>query len=161
MPIEERRLPNSATTEDPAMPQWFSIVKCYPDFHNGPTVPFLLGSLQDPIGALFGSEDLAKDRLRWLLATMREQARAGSGVRLQWCGPTHAHVVADQPLLDGFYWDPIDGCEIPDLDRLFEKVWEHYGSEIIDGAYSITNREWNPFTPEEREKIKATLVEAR
>jgi hypothetical protein len=141
------------------MPPWYRIVKCYPDFHNGPTVPFLLGALQTPIGALFPNEKAAKQRLRWLLDTVHQDAPSGCGVRLQWCGPTRVHVLAECSLLDGFYWDRIDGCVMPDFGGLFDKLWALYGREIVNGTYSITDGEWAAFTAEERQQIQAALNE--
>jgi hypothetical protein len=41
------------------MPPWFRIVSEYPDFHNGPTIPFLIGALQQPIGTRFANPRLA------------------------------------------------------------------------------------------------------
>ena len=80
------------------MESWLRIVECYPDFHNGPSVPFLFGAIQNPIGVRPRSEEAAKDGLRRLLSALR-QAPKGHGIRIVSCGPTHAHVVTRNPFV--------------------------------------------------------------
>ena len=99
------------------MKEWFRIVEFYPDFHMGPTIPFVLGAIQEPIGRPPCTEAIAKDNLRDLLKALRE-APKGHGVRIVWCQPTGAHVVTANPFVEGLDWEPIDGCAPPNFDEI-------------------------------------------
>ena len=140
------------------MQPWSRIVECYPDFHMGPTIPFVLGAIQVPIGRPPRTDAIAKDSLRQLLKALRDTSR-GHGVRIQWCLTTGAHVVTANPFVEGLDWEAIDGCVPPNLDGLFEMLWARYGAFILAGDYSIDGRVWHPFTPDEVRKIEKTLAE--
>jgi hypothetical protein len=138
------------------MKPWFRIVRFYPDFHMGPTIPFLVGATQVPIGRLPDSEEIAKNALRNLLKAFQESSEA-MGVRIQWCNSTGAHVMTVSPFVDRFDWEPIDGCVPPDWDCLFSVLWRRYGDFISAGEYSIDAHVWHRFFPDELEKIEITL----
>lgn len=127
----------------------------------GPTIPFLLGGLETPVGAPFKSERAAKARLRALLMTIQEEAGTDYAVRLIWCAGTQAHVLTPSAFTESFGWDPIDGCLMPDLDGLIEVLWVRYGEPIRTANYSIDDRLWHEFTSTEIAKIKSTLLRDR
>lgn len=140
------------------MSDWFQIVDRYPDFHMGPTIPFVLGATLSRVGRRPFSERAAKNLLSDLLATIhREATLPGLGVRLVWCANVHSHVITPNPFDDRFSWNPVDGCAEPDYDGLLEVVWNRYGDAIAEGTYSLEDRVWRRFSREERLKIKATL----
>jgi hypothetical protein len=124
----------------------------------GPTIPFVLGAIQVPIGRPIRTEAIAKDNLRELLKALRE-APKGHGVRIQWCLTTRAHVVTANPFVEGLDWEALDGCVPPNLDGLFDVLWERYGTFILAGDYSIDDLVWHPFTPDEVKKIEETLAD--
>lgn len=138
------------------MKHWSRIVECYPDFHMGPTIPFLLGSIQKPVGRPFDTETIAKEGLRELLQALREPSDR-HGVRIQWCDFTGAHVVTTNPFVDGLDWENIDGCVPPNVDGLLDALWARYGAVIVAAEFSIVDRAWQPFTSDEVKKIEETL----
>lgn len=139
------------------MPPWFRIVSEYPDFHNGPTIPFLIGALQQPIGTRFANKASARAALRALLETIADEATEEHGVRLFSCPTIKEYVLTDNGLWDSFSWEPINGCAPPNLDCLFEILWTRYGEPIVEGTYSLDDRVWREFTEEEKKTIAEVL----
>src|SRR5436190_20914271 len=74
-------------------PDWFRIVRHYPN-QIGPTVPFLLGAIRDPVGEVPTSRASAQVELRDLLGRMYDEIVPDYGVNIQWCETTDAFVVA-------------------------------------------------------------------
>ena len=138
------------------MKPWIRIVEGYPDFHMGPSIPFVLGAIQEPAGKPFPFEALARLGLGELLEAFRATSK-GHGIRIRWCHMIRAHVVTSNPFIDGLHWDTIGGCTPPDFERLFDVLWERYGAAISAGEFSIERRVWRPFTQSEFRTIEETF----
>ena len=54
------------------------IIEDYPNLHMGPTVSFVLGAVQQPIGAVPEDEQAGRDKLRRLLTTLRMRRQAAA-----------------------------------------------------------------------------------
>ena len=120
------------------------IIEDYPNLHMGPTVSFVLGAVQRPIGAAPEDEAAGSDKLRHLLTTL-QAAPSSRGVRIQWCGTVRAYVATSMPFVDGLVWD-VQGCDSNDFEKLVDTLWRLYGSSIMVGDYSIDDLVWHPFT---------------
>ena len=131
------------------------IIEDYPNLHMGPTVCFVLGAVQQPIGSAPEDEQTGRDRLNRLLNILRT-APAGRGIRIQWCGNIRAHVATSMPLVDGLAWD-VQGCDPDDLEKLVDALWQMYGSFIMAGEYSIDDYVWHPLTTDEVRTIEELL----
>lgn len=131
------------------------IIENYPGLHMGPTVLFVLGAIQEPIGTAPADELLGREKLRQLLVELRG-AQPGHGVRVQWCRDIAAYVATTMPFVDGLNWD-VDGSKPPDLERLVGALWARYGEFILAGEFSIEDRVWRRFTLEEVRTIALIL----
>ena len=131
------------------------IIEDYPNLHMGPTVSFILGAVQRPIGAAPEDEETGRDKLRRLLTTLRA-APSGRGVRIQWCGNIRAYVATSMPFVDGLAWE-VQGCDSSDPEKLVEALWQMYASYITAGEYSIDDLVWHPYTLDEIRTIEGLL----
>jgi hypothetical protein len=148
-----------AKQPEPKLLASLQIIENYPDLHMGPTVPFVLGALQEPIGTAPPSEHSGRDKLRQLLLEL-STASAGHGVRIQWCRDIGAHIATNIPFVDGLEWE-VDGADPRDLVSLVDALWASYGDVILAGEYSIEHREWRRFTADEILAIEVTLGRRR
>src|SRR5262245_28928424 len=128
------------------------IIEDYPNLHMGPTVPFVLGALQQPIGVAPETSEAGLEKLRRLLTALRT-APSGRGVRVQWCANIRAYVATSMPLIDGLAWD-VQDCDPNDLEKLVHALWQMYGSFIMAGEYSIDDFVWHRFTSDEIRNIE-------
>lgn len=126
-----------------------------PNLHMGPTVSFVLGAVQSPIGSPPEDESGGRTKLRRLIVTLRT-APPGRGVRIQWCRDIRAYVATTMPFIDGLAWD-VEGCDPNDPEELVDVLWQLYGASIMDGEYSIDDHAWHRFTPDEISTIKDLL----
>ena len=133
------------------------IIEDYPNLHMGPTVSFVFGALQQPIGVAPESAEVGREKLRRLLTALRT-APPGRGVRVQWCGNIRAYVATSMPFVDGLAWD-VQGCDPNNLEKLVDALWQLYGSFIMAGEYSIDDFVWHRFTTDEIRTIEE-LVDA-
>lgn len=131
------------------------IIEDYPNLHMGPTVPFVLGALQQPIGVPPESSEAAREQLRALLTTLRAAPRR-RGVRVQWCGNIRAYVATSMPFVNGLAWD-VQGCDPNDFDGLVDTLWQLYGPFITDGEYSIDDFLWHRLSASEIRTIEELL----
>lgn len=131
------------------------IIEDYPNLHMGPTVSFVLGALQQPIGVAPESAEVGREKLRRLLTALRT-APPGRGVRVQWCENIRAYVATSMPFVDGLAWD-VQSCDPNDFEKLVDTLWRLYGSSIMVGDYSIDDFVWHPFTPDEVKTIEDLL----
>ncbi len=131
------------------------IIEDYPNLHMGPTVSFVLGALQQPIGVAPESAEVGREKLRRLLTALRT-APPNRGVRVQWCGNIRAYVATSMPFVDGLAWD-IQGCDPNNVEELVDALWELYGSSIMAGEYSIDDHVWHPLTSKETSTIEDLL----
>lgn len=131
------------------------IIEQYPNLHMGPTVSFVVGALQQPIGAAPADESAGRDGLRQLLAKLRT-APAGRGVRIQWCANIKAYVATSMPFVDGLAWD-VEDCEGNDFEGLLASLWRLYGAFIMVGEFSIDDYVWHSLTSDEIGTIKGLL----
>ena len=134
------------------------IIEDYPNLHMGPTVSFVLGALQQPVGASPADPQIGRDKLRRLLSALRA-APPGRGVRVQWCANIRAYVATSMPFVDGLAWD-VQGCDANDFENLVDALWQLYGSFIMDGEYSIDDFAWHQFTSDEVKTIEELLAAA-
>ena len=65
-----------------SQPDWFRIIKAYPDNTNGPTIPFLVGALRQNFDSPV-PEDKSKDELVALIQAMRNEMPTGYGVQIK------------------------------------------------------------------------------
>jgi hypothetical protein len=114
-------------------------------------VPFVVGALQEPIGAPPIDEKNGRQALSGLLTELRDAPR-GRGVRIQWCGNIKAYVATSMPFVDGLAWD-VTACKPDDFQGLVDSLWELYGVSIMAGEFSIDGYAWHPLTPDEIETI--------
>lgn len=137
------------------IPAWFLIVTNYPGLHVGPTVPFLVGAIRDPVGEAPESRSTAQEELHSLLEKMRIGTPTGYGVRIQWCTTVDAFVVGLVSHGASLSWEPHE-LDASTIEGLFGKLWERYGDYICEGKYS-KNGDWHRFSEQE---IAAIRVEA-
>jgi len=127
-----------------------------PNLHMGPTVPFVFGAMQRPIGAPPEDKEAGRTKLGRLLTTLRT-APPGRGVRIQWCRNIKAYVATPMPFVDdGLAWE-VQGCNPNDPEMLLDVLWQLYGSSIMAGEYSIDDNVWHPFTLDEIRTIEDLL----
>jgi hypothetical protein len=131
------------------------IIEDYPNLHMGPTISFVLGALQQPIGVAPESVEGGREKLRRLLTALRTSP-PGRGVRIQWCGNIRAYVATSMPFVDGLAWD-VQGCDPNNLEKLVDALWQLYGSFIMAGEYSIDDHVWHPLTSDETSTIEDLL----
>lgn len=134
-------------------PAWFLVVT-RSGFEVGPTVPFVLGAIQTPIGARPESAESAKKELADLIESMRD---SGYGVSIQDCKDVVRDLVVTSNGLNSLLWEPVDGCKMPDCDGLIEVLWARYGKYIVEGEYSIDDGIFREFNASEIAKIKKAL----
>ncbi len=138
---------------------WFRIVKSYSALAKltyRPTLPFIVGAIRDPVGEAPDTRAAAQVELHSLLKKMHD-APVGSGVHIQWCPGTVAHVVvAMGHSVKSLTWNPSEFKEAVDVDALFGKLWACYGDRIFDGKYS-KNGNWHGFTPTEFKNIRKAI----
>lgn len=138
------------------MKNWSRIVESYPGNHMGPTLPFLFGAMQEPVGEAPATEAAASAALRELLDALSD-APEHHGVRIQRCDTIHEYVVAQHPFTSGLSWDEIDGVKPATLDELVALLWARYGRMIMAGEFSFTDGEWHRLWPGEMGRIESTL----
>ena len=131
------------------------IIEDYPNLHMGPTVSFVLGARQRPIGAAPENAHVGRTKMRRFLTTLRA-APPGRGVRIQWCANIKAYVATSMPFVDGVAWD-VQDCDPNDLEALVGALWQLYGSFIMAGEYSIDDFVWHCFTSDEIRTIEELL----
>jgi hypothetical protein len=133
----------------------FRIIEDYPNLHMGPTVLFVLGALQQPIGAAPANEYEGREKLTRMLSALGN-APTGRGVRIQWCATIKAYVATSMPFVDGLAWD-VQGCESDDFEGLVDMLWRVYGTFIMAAEFSIDDRVWHRLTSEEIETINGLI----
>jgi hypothetical protein len=131
------------------------IIEDYPGFHMGPTVPFVLGALRDPIGAAPAHPDEGRIELSHLLRQL-SAAPAGRGVRIQWCRNIKAYVATSMPFVEGLAWD-VEGCGPDDFEGLVASLWQLYGTFITAGEFSIDDYVWHSLTSDEIRTVEWLL----
>lgn len=136
---------------------WFRIVRFYPRLSVGPSILFVVGSVQDPIGAAPVTKALAKSQMRKLLVQMHDETPSGYGVQILWCPTIKAYVVTADRGGEASRMTTVDGRELRDVDSQLEFLWELYGDEISEGRYSIDDQLWHGFTAEEQGTIREIL----
>src|SRR5262249_48620570 len=123
------------------------IIENYPGLHMGPTVPFVLGALQTPIGSAPVNEEEGRKALTDVLSELRA-APPRRGIRIQWCANIKAYVATSMPFIDGLAWDVTD-CDPEDFQGLVDRLWGLYGASIMAGEFSIDDYVWHSLTPDE------------
>jgi hypothetical protein len=131
------------------------IIEDYPGLRMGPSVLFVLGAVQNPVGGPFPNKNSARLELSELLTALRK-APADRGVRIQWCGIVKAYVATSMPFVDGLAWD-MENCNADDFDALVDRLWSLYGTYIVAGEFSIEDRTWRSFDPDELNTISDLL----
>ena len=119
-----------------SVPAWLRIVG-NPQLKVGPTVPFIVGAIRDPIGAAPDSRAAGMEELLELLRMMDEEAPAG--ISIQWC-PSVAAYIAACVTGPGLTWHTT-GFDVASRDALGARLWDLYGNVITKGHYS-KNGDW-------------------
>lgn len=124
----------------------------------GPSVCFVFGALQQPIGTPPSDEAAGREAVKKLLVSLRSRLNTSPdpGVRIQWCLNIKAYVATAMPFVEGLAWD-IDGCGDGDLDCVLEHLWDLYGRHIMAAEFSREDGVWREFNPEEIHTIEALL----
>lgn len=137
---------------------WFRIVKFYPTPQRiGPSVPFVLGAIQRPVGAVPDSEDIAKQKLLRLLTQMHDETPNGFGIQILWCSTIKAYVVTADRWSESSKLTTSDEKQLVRVEAHFDFLWNLYGHEILRGHYSIDDQVWHAFKDDEEPTIHATL----
>ena len=138
-----------------SVPTWLQIIR-HPQLKVGPTLPFIVGAVREPIGAAPDSLAAGQVELFELLRMMDQEAPADCGISIQWCPTVHAHVATcvTEP---GLTWHA-SGFDVTHRDALGARLWERYGDVIAKGHYS-KNGTWHGFTEGEIRKIRTLLDE--
>ena len=104
---------------------WLRIVRNL-RLNVGPTLPFILGAIRDPIGVAPDSRVTGEDESFELLRLMDEEAPADCGISIQWSPSVAAHVAAcvSEP---GLTWRA-SGFKATSRDGLGARLWELYGA---------------------------------
>ncbi len=113
------------------MNDWLKILEANREgkfnYFFGPTPRFVIGGCQIPIGNKFDNEDQAKEAMREMFEEMKSFNKNGLIVISINCGIHHGPVLA----LSSAKWRE------DSIGTSFEKIWERYGEEIVDGNYHI------------------------
>ena len=133
-----------------ALPAWFRIVN-NPRLSVGPTIPFILGAIRDPLGKPPPSRAQGQRELHTLLSEMTE---AGHAVRIQRCPGTQAHVAAKGGPGPSLTWE--QALNARNTDALAGALWQLYGDHIEQGHYSKDDK-WHSFSEDELEQIRLIL----
>jgi hypothetical protein len=144
-------------------PDWFRIIKNYPDLTNGPTIPFLLGALRPDPDAVLPDEE-SKEELRALVQAMRREMPAANGVEIERCGPLDAHVFGLRSG-GGLKFKDMYPYDVHDDESLVDALWSMYGEPISTREFSRekadpikgTKAFWRPFSPGERQTVDDVL----
>ena len=120
--------------------RWIRVVKNYPNT-NGPTIPFILGALRQPVGAVAAS-DANREELRALLVAMRDDSPATYKVVIKECMTLREPIVTlsdhepygfirfDSPSQAGhaLFCESIYGLVVhDDFESLVEALWNAIG----------------------------------
>lgn len=140
------------------MPRWFRIVKHYPGFREGPTVPFLIGALRSDPDAVV-SDEQSKQELGALISAMRSDMPPGHGVVLEQCSMLGTYVFKYRLGGSGLKCIGKYGHDIHDDQSLLETLWDDLGTTIRDRQFSLdpTTKSWRSFSAIERSGIKFAL----
>ena len=135
---------------------WFRIVRNYSDLVQltlGPTLPFIVGAIRDPVGEAPDTRAAGQRELYSLLKKMND-APVGVGVKIQFCPGIGAHVVAAAGN-SSLTWDPSE-LAAGGVDDLFGQLWDCYGDQISAGEYS-KDGDWHRFTSTEFKNIRKAI----
>ena len=117
------------------MNDWLKILEANREgkfkYYFGPTPRFIIGGCQNPIGTKFATEAIAKEATKEMFDEMKTFNKNGLIVTSNYCDNHHGPVLA----LSTIKWSEHS------IGTSFEKIWERYGEEIIDGNYHIDNEE--------------------
>ena len=138
-----------------SVPTWLQLI-CNLRLKVGPTLPFIVGAIRDPIGAAPDDRASGQKELFELLRMMDEEAPDDCGISIQYCSTVDAHV-ATCVTKSGLTWDR-SGFDVAHRDALGAKLWECYGDVIANGHYS-KNATWHGFTEGELRTIRTVLGE--
>ena len=135
-------------------PAWFRIVS-NPALNVGPTLPFVVGAIRDPIGVAPASPAAGLQELADVLTKMDNEAPATFGIQVRWCPGIGAHVAVCVSPGNGLTWNPAD-FDVGSRDALAARLWDLYGHVITAGQYS-KNGDWHHFTEAELRSIRRIL----
>lgn len=149
-------------------PKWFRIARDYPDNVSGPTLPFIIGAIREPIGDK-RTPDEDREDLKALLLAMDGGAPDKSSVMIRWCGPTREYIAEVHPEYIPTKFNAgsakpakrldwrIEGEDVPNLEALESFLWRRYEGPLSRQEFSWVDKDWHEFSPDERTKIQATL----
>ena len=141
-----------------SVPAWLRIIR-NPALGFGPTLPFIVGAIRDPIGAAPDSPAAGRQELFELLRVMDEKAPAACGINIQWCQTVDAHV-ATYVARRGLSWYGSKFEDVTGRDVLGKRLWARYGDKIASGRYSKDkDGEWHCYTEGELNTIRTLLDE--
>lgn len=146
---------------------WLRIARSFP---RGPSIPYILGALRTPIGAVF-SDEASRAQLLDLLVTLRD---APEHVCVQRCPDLGAHIVhpvngpeaaEGRPCIASMtysgralHFEPIPGYQIDTVLSLADALWDLYREPISAGTFSRSwGGNWHKFDSDERKRIEDQL----
>lgn len=117
------------------MNDWLKILEANREgkfnYYFGPTPRFVIGGCQIPIGKTFDNEKLAKETTHEMFEEMKSYNKNGLIVISINCNIHHGPVLA----LSSAKWSE------QSIGTSFEKIWDRYGDEIVNGNYHIDSIE--------------------
>lgn len=148
--------------------KWFQIVKNYPN-NFGPTIPFILGAMRQPIGQVLPPNE-SLEQLRDLLVALRDDAHYPYKVVIQECGgigepivtlfdnvpPNYLRFNSSSKHGRALYVQPLYGLEIneDDFESLVKSIWDRYETVISEGHFSRREGKWDVFDVKELANLK-------
>jgi hypothetical protein len=139
-------------------------------FERGPTIPFILGALRQPIG-FPATRDESKKQLRDLLVDMRDGLQGPACVVIRRCGGIDALVVElldSEPKGPRRIASPLDPTRalyheatlgVHDIESLTAALWTLHRDPLSTGRFSRDrdSQDWREFRDWERERIRKAL----
>src|SRR6266571_2451306 len=126
-------------------------------FETGPTIPFLLGAMRQPVGKS-SSPDVGRSELGYLVAEICAHAS------LQWChGIMEFAVVARGPQAHFSVNDPtnvLKGVDTNDASAMTKALWVRHEDPISTARFSLDrdSLEWRSYLPNEVDRIGNALA---
>lgn len=155
-------------------PRWFQLLQYNQAHHHyGPTIPFILGSLRSPVGAVIANPQICCDELRSLLQEMLDNTPGRFVLRISRCDRLRQPIVApfeaayelqglplrsDVQNRDTLFVDREFVGEGSSVQTLLNALWRELSSVICKGRFSFNNGLYGPFTTDDRRLIEKALL---
>ena len=158
-------------------PEWFRVVLHYREtVRYAPTIPFVLGALRDPFGAVVEDEERCIDELRRLMQLIVEDTPGKCVIQIHRCRQIEQPVLVPQQI--GLYDIPGNPFESTaqvrvtvfvddefvepgsnDLDPMVETLWEELGEALLGNRFSYDRKRmaYREYDDHDRQIIRDAL----